>query len=387
MTQNTKKRILIVQDKPTSEHLHQLLTSEGYEVFEASTDEDAFNEVLRHAPDLAIVEAELLGFGGYDFCRRIRENEATSDLPLLMLTSKGEIADKVAGYEAGIDDYIIKPFVAQEIGYRVKILIQRKPRHIEQRLEPMGQGRVIALFGTKGGVGRTTIAVNLAVALRRRTGARVMLFDADFFFGDLALHLNLPPAHTILDLVDHIDELDPEFLDQILIPHPSGVRVLVSPRSPERVDAITAGHVQQILESFAQTNDYIIVDCQGSYDERMLVILERADAIMLVIKPEVGCVKNMAVFSELAAKLGFPFEKIHIVLNRSGTGSGIDAKEIERIFRRRIAFHIGSGGRSIVVSVNRGVPLALEQPNHSFSLQVAQMADYLIQNLPIGAEG
>jgi pilus assembly protein CpaE len=344
MPQNIKKRILIVQDKATSEHLRQVLTSEGYEVFEASTDEEAFNEVLRHAPDLAIVEAGLPGFSGYGFCRRVRANEATSDLPLLMLTTKGEIADKVAGYEAGVDDYVTKPFVAQEMGYRVRILIQRKPRHVEQPLEPTGQGRVIALFGTKGGVGRTTIAVNLAVTLQRRTGARVLLFDADFFFGDMALHLNLPPSHTILDLVEHIDELDQEFVEQVLIPHVSGVRVLSSPRSPERVESITAGHVQRLLEWFTRAYDYIIVDCQSSYDERMLVILERADAILLVIKPEVGCVKNMAVFSELAARLGFPFERIHIVLNRSGTGSGIDAKEIERIFRRRIAFHIGSGG-------------------------------------------
>ncbi len=386
MTPNIKKRVLVVQDRVTTEHLRQVLTSEGYELFEANTDEDAFNEVLHHAPDLVILETERPGFDGLGFCRRVRENKATSDLPLLMLSSRGDTADKVAGYEAGIDDYITKPFVAQEIVYRVKILIQRKPRHYEPSIEPQGRGRVIALFGTKGGVGRTTIAVNLAVTLEKRTGARVMLFDADFFFGDLALHLNLPPSRTILDLVDHIDELEAEYVEQVLIPHSSGVRVLVSPRSPERVEAITAGHVQRLLEWFTRQYDYIIVDCQGSYDERMLVILERADAIMLVIKPEVGCVKNMAVFSELAAKLGFPFDKTHIVLNRAGTGSGIDAKEIERIFRRRIAFHIGSGGRSIVVSVNRGIPLALEQPNHPFSLQVAQMADYLIQRLPLEEE-
>jgi pilus assembly protein CpaE len=172
----------------------------------------------------------------------------------------------------------------------------------------------------------------------------------------------------------------------VVVPHPTGIHVLISPRGPEDVEAITARHIERLLDAFTLIYDYIIVDCQSSYDERMLVILERADAILLVIKPEVGCVKNMAVFSELAVRLGFPFEKIHIVLNRSGTGSGIDAKEIERIFRRPIAFHIGSGGRSVVVSVNRGVPLTIEHPNHAFSLQVGQIADYVVRELPIFKE-
>jgi pilus assembly protein CpaE len=383
MTPNIRKRILIVQDRAGAEQLRQLLNSEGYELFDARTEDDAFEEVLRRAPDLAIIELDLPNFDGLTFCRRVRQDEATRDLPILVLTSKVEIADKVAGYEAGIDDYITKPFAIQELVYRIRILIQHKPRRIEPHLEPQGRGRVIALFGTKGGVGRTTVAVNLAVAIQRRTSARVLLFDADFFFGDLALHLNLPPSHTIMDLVEHIDALDPDFVDQVLITHNSGVRVLVSPRSPEDVESITAGHVQRLLEIFTRVYDYVIVDCQGSYDERTLVILERADAILLVVKPEVGCVKNMAVFSELAIKLGFPFEKIHIILNRAGTGSGIDAKEIERIFRRRIAFQIGSGGRSVVVSVNRGVPLTIEQPNNSFSIRVGQIADYLIRSLPL----
>lgn len=378
-----KKRILIVQDKTTTEQLSQILGNENYELFEATLGSDIRNDLARYAPDLVILEAELPGFDGLDFSRQVRQSERSSDLRLLMLTSKSDIKDKMAGYEAGIDDYLTKPFLPQELEFRIKILVERSPRKVEPSKEPVERGRVVALFGTKGGVGRTTIAVNLSVALRRRSGARVMLFDADFFFGDLALHLNLSPSHTIVDLIDHIDQLDSDLIEQVMIRHPSGIDVLISPRSPENVESITVNHIQRLLEAFARIYDYIIIDCQSSYDERMLWVLEKADAILLVVKPEVGCVKNMAVFSELAAKLGFPIEKIHIVLNRSGTASGIDAKEIERIFRRQIAFHISSGGRSVVVSVNRGIPLAIEHPNHAFSLQVGQIADFLVKNLPL----
>ena len=385
MNPTSRKRVLLIQDLATVEQIRHAFAAENYDILYGYPGPDLYEYVVSQAPDLAIIEAELAGFNGFEFSHQVRQNPATQDLPLMMLTSKAEISDKVAGYQVGIDDYVTKPFEPQELGYRVKILLERKPRRIEPQREAMGHGRIVALFGTKGGVGRTTIAVNLAVALQRRTGGRVMLFDADFFFGDMALHLNLPPSHTILDLIDQIDQLDPEFIQEVMIQHPSGVHVLVSPRSPENVETITVKHIHQLLDAFTRIYEYIIIDCQSSYDERMLLILEKADAIMLIVKPEVGCLKNMAVFSELAAKLGFPYDKIHIVLNRSGTGSGIDAKEIERIFRRQITFQIGSGGRSVVVSVNRGIPLTIEHPNHAFSLQVGQMADYILQILPIQA--
>jgi pilus assembly protein CpaE len=185
-------------------------------------------------------------------------------------------------------------------------------------------------------------------------------------------------------LTERIDELDTDLLEQVLIPHPSGVRVLLSPRNPEDVDSILPEHILKLLDFLTCHYDYTVVDCQAIYDERTLNILEKADAIMLIIKPEVGCVKNMAVFSELAVKLRLSFDKkIHIVLNRSGSKSGIGSKEIERIFRRQIPFHIGSWGSAIVVSINRGVPLIIEQPNHPFSVQVMQIADHLIKSLPV----
>jgi pilus assembly protein CpaE len=387
MSPSFPKRILVVQDSPSLAQLQQQLTNEGYEFIGAETGEQALDLVAQYPFDLAIVEINLPGMDGYELCRALRSHESFDGAPILMLTSRTEIDDKVAGFEAGADDYLTKPYQTQELIYRIRLLLSRQMRRTDTPAQPQTHGRIIALFGTKGGVGRTTIGVNLAIALQRRLrGGKVALFDADFFFGDVALHLNLSPSRTILDLVERIDLLDQDLLDQVLIPHQSGIRVLLSPRNPEDVDSITPSQVERLLDCMASAYDYVIVDCQASYDERVLAILERSDAILLIIKPEVGCIKNMAVFSELAVKLGLPFDKkIHIVLNRSGSKSGIGPKEIERIFRRQIAFHIGSGGNAVVVSLNRGVPLMLEHPSHAFSLQVSQIADYFLRNMPPSA--
>ncbi len=384
MNPSDRINILIVQDSATAQQLQALLQQEGYFVVEATTAAQALGMTAQYPIDLAIVEAELPGTDGYTLCRQLRQNTATQDVPILMLSFKSEITDKVAGFEAGVDDYLTKPFQSPELVHRVRVLLSRHGKRTRVGTFGPKRGRVIALFGTKGGVGRTTIGVNLAVALRQRTQAKTVLFDADFFFGDIALHLNIPPSHSIIDLIDRIDQLDEEVLDQVLIPHASGLCVLLSPRNPEDVDSISPSHLARLVDLMAASYDYVVIDCQAIYDERTLVLLEKSDAILLVIKPEVGCVKNMAVFSELAAKLGLPFDKkIQIVLNRAGSKSGIGPKEIERIFRRQIAFQIASGGNAVVVSVNRGVPLVIEHPNHPFSLQVLQVADYLIKNTPV----
>lgn len=384
MNQTDQPCVLIVQDEATALQIEDLCATMHYSAIATASGEAALTQAAARPPDLVITEIDLPGMNGYDLCRKFRANEATRRIPLLVLTSKGEVREKIAGFEAGADDYLAKPFVPEELAYRIKSLLARRDNHSEARGLPAKRGHVIALFGTKGGVGRTTIGVNLALELQRLTRGRTVLFDADFFFGDIALHLNVPPAHTILDLIGRMDQLDPELLDQVLVPHSSGARVLLSPRNPEDVETIQPVHIKKLLDALAAFYDYIVVDCQSIYDERTLTILEKADAILLVIKPEVGCVKNMAVFSELAVKLELPFDKkIHIVLNRSNTKSGIGAKDIERIFRRPIAFHVPSGGNAVVMSVNRGVPLVIEQPNHPFSVQVTQMARALAQALPV----
>jgi pilus assembly protein CpaE len=235
------------------------------------------------------------------------------------------------------------------------------------------------MFGSKGGVGKTTIATNLAVALRQHTRQRVALFDADLFFGDVGVHLNLPTVRTILDMIQSLDGADPEQAEQVLVPHPSGVRVLLSPFRPEEGELITPESIERILEFLRQHYDYIVVDCQPSYDDRMLRILESADEVLMVVTPEVGPLKNTSLFLDLAVRLGYSLDKINVALNRFNSNVGIGPEEIERTLQHEVAFRIISGGRPVVLSVNRGVPLVIEQPDHPFSVQIMRIADHYIQ--------
>ncbi len=380
MSQGKRKRILVVEDDQVlSEMLRLIFREEGYEVSHASSGEEAYEKAIRQVPDLAIIDVILPAMDGYMLTRRLRQRPLTRSVPIMMLSSKSEIADKVAGFQAGADDYLTKPFQHEELIYRAKNLIMRAELGTGP-LAPIARrrGKIIAVFGSKGGVGKTVVATNLAVAIRQRTNKRVVIFETDFFFGDLNVHLNLPAERSIIHFVQNIDQLEPTLADQVLTVHQSGVRVLLSPSGPEQAEMITADHIKHLLEFLVELCDYLVVDCNASYDDRMLAVLERADHILIVVTPEIGPLKNTIAFFEIADKLGLSVEKTQIVLNRANSNVGIEDTDIERTLSRPVAFRLNSGGTPVVLSVNRGVPIVMDRPEHPLSQQIMQLADSLI---------
>ncbi len=373
----TRPRILVVNSDATTSHFHEYLQGEGYEVIESKTGEEAYNKALRQRPDLVITEALLAGMDGYSLVRKLRQNSITASIPILMLTSKSERVDKIAAFEAGVDDFVSKPFHPEEVSFRIKRLVSNGKGSPQPRNESHHPGRAIAFFSPKGGVGKTTLAVNLATALRSSSAKSVVLFDADFFFGNAGVQLNLPANHTIIDLIKHIDDLDAQLADRILARHVSGLRVLLGPPRPEQAELITPNHVSRLLTFLSDLYSYVIVDCQPSYDERILRILEQADDIILVVTPEIGPFRNISLFLDMAASIGVSLDKVHILLNRSNSQVGIEARQIEQTLNRRINYRVVSGGQAVVASTNRGTPLVLEKPKHPFSRQILEIAESL----------
>src|SRR5581483_8490676 len=292
MSANITPRILVVDDDPTITKLVSLvLMQTGYNVTTAATAEEGLALAKRLSPDLAILDVMLPGMDGYTLCRKLRENSSTSLMPILMLTAQAETRDKLAGFNAGADDYLTKPFESPELIYRVRALLARSANVAVTAVRPIERGKLWAVFGAKGGVGKTTIAVNLAIALAQQSNTRVALVDADFSFGDVGAHLNLSPSRPILDLVSRVDALDPELIGKVLIPHDTRVHVLLGPYRPEDAERIPPENFKKILIALTEAFDYVIADCPSNYDDRTLVLLETADQIVMILTPEIGPVK------------------------------------------------------------------------------------------------
>ncbi|WP_322497005.1 response regulator [Chloroflexus sp.] len=371
--------LIVDDDDAVAEMLEVMLRNAGYEVRRAVSGEEALQQIYKAPPDALICDVLLPGIDGYTLCKRVRQHPLTKTLPILMLTAQGDISAKIAGFEAGANDYLAKPFEPPELVYRVKNLLARAAS--EAPSAPLRRGKIIAVFGAKGGVGKTTMAVSLALAIRLRTRQRVIIVDADLTFGDIAVHLNIAPTRSIVDIVRSGDEIEREMVNQVLLPHPSGLQALLAPPRPEEAELVSPDHITRILDLLAVSADYVVVDCQTSYDDRTLSVFDRADHVLLVITPEIGPLKNTSLFLNLANQLGINPNAISIVLNRANSGVGIGVSEIERVLRRKINFHVISGGQPVVTSVNRGMPLILEQPKHPFVQQMLYIGDQLVKQL------
>ncbi len=375
--------IMVVDDDlKMGELLRLVLTQEGHQVIVANTAENAFTLATQQPPQAFIIDVVLPGMDGFALTRKLREHASTRAVPIMIVSSKDEVAAKVAGFEAGADDYLVKPFEPEELKYRVKNLLTRTRPQLEKKNAGRTPGKTVVFFGSKGGVGKTSIALNLAVALQKKSvGKKVALVDADYGFGDIAARLNLSTTRSVLDLVRNVDQIDPELVNQVMVSHSSGLRVLLNPVHPAEAEFITPEHVKKIMGMVTCLYDLIIVDCQSTYEERTLAILDRADMLMLVVTPEIGPVKNASQFLELAEDLGISSEKIYIILNRFNSNVGIEPEEIERTYKRKIAFNLSSAGRTITLSSNQGTPLVLAQPTHPFSQQIFQLAEGLTKRL------
>jgi pilus assembly protein CpaE len=250
-----------------------------------------------------------------------------------------------------------------------------------------GEGsRVITVFSTKGGAGKSVVATNLAVALAMRTTETVALVDCDLQFGDVAVMLKLAPQHTIVDAVNSIDRMDAGFLQNLLVTHPpSGLKVMPAPLEPAYADQITADHVRSIVNGLRSVAKYIIVDTPSYFDDKVLTLIEDSDEILLVAGMDIPNIKNVKIGLQTMRMLDTPNSKIHLVLNRANTKVRLDVSEVERTLQIKAETQLPS---DIVVpqSINKSTPVVLDAPRSSIAKAFETLADRYIP-APTGKKG
>ena len=195
-------------------------------------------------------------------------------------------------------------------------------------------GRIVTVFSPKGGVGRTTIACNLAVALKQHSGrpdVRVALVDCGLPFGDVGVFLDLQPNRTLVDLLPHVAGLDEgDLIGEFMVRHATtGVEVLLAPTRPETAELVTADALKRVLAKLRENFDYVVVDTSPTFAETNLAVLDLSDRIVVPLTLDLTAVKNVRIFLEVAQALGYGRERFMLVLNRATSNSGINAKDVE----------------------------------------------------------
>jgi Flp pilus assembly CpaE family ATPase len=241
--------------------------------------------------------------------------------------------------------------------------------------------RVITVFSAKGGTGKTTLACNLAVVLNA-AGARVCLVDLDLAFGDVAISLQLEPRRTIVDAVADGEAVDPARVGSVLTPYRPGLDCILAPVQPGDADKVPAAAVGQVLEALGAQYDFVVIDTPSQLSEHVLAALDASHHHVLVTTPEVPALKNLRLTLDMLDLLSYNPDSRAVVLNRSDAKVGLSAADVERVVRNPISGYVPSS-RDVPAAINRGVPLAADQPNHPVSAAIRKFAEQHITGSPV----
>lgn len=239
--------------------------------------------------------------------------------------------------------------------------------------------RVVTVFSTKGGVGKSVIASNLAAYIAAKMGKRVVLLDLDLESGDDALMLGLRPNRTIYDAVQAYERLDAQMLDGFMQSHDSGAKLLLAPMQPEHAEAITTSRVSGIIDLAKELADIVIIDTPGRLDETVLMAIDRSDRVLAIATMDLPSIKNTKVSLQKLRQLGYRNGLVKLVLNRADSKVLLELADVERAIGGTVMTRIPSD-RLVPRSVNRGVPVALDQPKSGVARSIAELAQLLFED-------
>ena len=373
-------KILIVDDiTETRENIKRLLYFEKdmMIVGEAADGQEAVNQTEKLSPDILLMDINMPVMDGITATETISLKYPKAAIIIMSVQGEQEYLKKAM--VAGAREYMVKPFSTDELVNTIRKVYDFEQKRRVQLAEPsmvrdmQRDPQLIAVFSTKGGVGKTTIATNLAVGLAKETRKKVVIVDLDLQFGDVAVMLNVIPKRTITELIQDINQMEPELLESYLVTHPTGVKVLPCPTRPEYAELITGSHVEKILSILKQRYDYIVIDTPPFFHETTLTALDLCHQILLIVATDLPTIKNVKLGLEVLDSLHLK-GKVKLVLNRSSSDIGIRCEDMEESLGLKVAAHVPSDGRTVITSVNKGTPFIVTDPGTKISESIEELA-------------
>ncbi|HET9494248.1 MAG TPA: AAA family ATPase [Chloroflexia bacterium] len=303
---------------------------------------------------------------------------------VILTTDPDTQIDLVRAMQAGARSVLRKPFTADDLVQTISDVFQVEMRRLvrieEQAKARITQGRAgetIVVYSPKGGVGCTVIATHLALAIALNTKSRVALADFDLQFGDVAVHLNLHSNHSIHELMRSVDDLDGAILDDVMVRHNTGVRVLLPPPTLDLVEDIDTEGLTAVTKALRKYNDFVIVDMWHAIEDATLALMDLADVLLVVTTPEVPALRSTRRFLDYIRERPDRRSKVQLAVNRYPSKSAINLQEIERSLGIKAAGTLPSDGRLITTSINEGVEFLSTRSAAAINMQ--QLAISLAQ--------
>ena len=357
-----KIKILIADDiEETRNVIKKILglNKENIEVVgEAENGEEVINLIPKVKPDIVLMDINMPVLNGLEATERITMEYPSVMVIIMSVQAESEYLKKAMFH--GAKEYIIKPFNYDTlIGTITSTYEKYKERQVKYtvNVDQIRESKVIAFFSSKGGVGKSVLALNTAIVLSKEDNKKVLLIDMDLQFGDISMLVNQYNQKTMLDAVDDGQIDTYENIKPYLYKYNDKFDILFAPSKPEAAEYIVKDTIEKIINSLKNQYDVIIVDTGINFSDTTLYILDMAQKILMVSTMEIVALKNTKLGLRVMESLGYDKDKVKLVINRLNPNYGINKKEVEEAFRDGIFKYIPDEEKTVTTSVNKGLPL------------------------------
>ena len=364
-------RILVIDDEPIyHKMIEHSLKAEGYDLIFALNGNQALSKAEMMNPDIVITDVVLPDIDGYEVTRRIRKIPKFAQIPIIVLTSQAELKDKLAAFEAGADDYMGKPFQPEELIARLGVWVSRSEMLKAGKKQELQKenARMIAVHSLRGGLGCSSLALNMAMGLWDMWRVPTLMIDSVLTAGQIALMLNTSLRRT-WDKLSEIDvsELDIDLLQSVIGKHESGLHYLAGPSSPVNAETLKSPTIQASVDIVKSFYEYVVIDTPHDFSETAMIMLDEADYIFLLMAPEMASVRAASAALNTYWELGYPRDKVKIVMNHIFEAPGLNRSKIEKALNVDIDYVIPYCSDALLKAINVGSPILTIKPNDPIS--------------------
>jgi pilus assembly protein CpaE len=371
-------RVLLIDDEQFYFKLLQKALKEAeYQLEYAKSGNEGLAKIPSFEPEMLIVDLKLPELDGFEILQRLRRDPKFSYVPVIVITSKDELSEKLKAFELGADDYLVKPFQPEELVARMGILARRGRaiQMVQKDATGISQATIVTVHSLRGGLGCSSIVVNLGLAFHKLWGKQTLLLDSVLTAGQVALLLDAKPTATWENLVGlEPENLDDAVLAEIMCSHKSGIRYMASPRYPIAADTFTTEELRLLMEKIKKQNDFVVVDTSHDFSDISIHMLSMSNTVLLVMAPEMASLRTTVSALEIYDRLGISLDKVKIVLNNNSSNPAIKQAQLEKVLKRPIDFVLPFEAGEVNRALNFGQPFILNNPDLPICLVLEKMA-------------
>jgi MinD-like ATPase involved in chromosome partitioning or flagellar assembly/ActR/RegA family two-component response regulator len=374
-------RVLLIDDEPFYFKLIRSALKEAeYELEYAKSSSEGLARIVSFEPEMLVIDLKLPDMDGFQVLERVRRDPKFSYVPVIVITSRDELSEKLKAFELGADDYLVKPFQPEELVARMGILARRGRAMQIARKETTraSTATTISVHSLRGGLGCSSIAVNLGLAFQKLWGKQTLLIDGVLTAGQVGLMLDAKPTATWENLVGvETENIDDMVVGEMMCAHKSGIRYIAAPRYPIAADTFSHDTLKVFMNKVKSLNDFVIVDTSHDFSDMTIHMLSMSDTILLVMAPELASLRTAMSAIEIYDRLGMPLDRVKIALNNNSSNPAIKQSQLEKVLKRPIDFVLPFEAGEVNRALNFGQPFILTNPDLPICLILEKMAYHL----------